>query len=225
MSEEKKGGKGCLIALGVVGVFAAIVLAGVVFMVFKAKDFVVEFTQGVGLTEEVREQIRDLNERYAFTVPADSVLTEEQVQKFIQVKRTFAKQVRQRLEEFQTRLEQSKEDVRELDFKSYAEAFKVLGEIRQELLAALERFQMSPAEYRFLTQYIYQIHVADLTTGLAEWAKTSNMKLQDWEQVERAMQRIPQKNQALIQKYASELQDVYTYGFELWALPVSGSLE
>ncbi|MFQ5637534.1 MAG: hypothetical protein ACE5IR_06015 [bacterium] len=216
MSEEKKSNKGCLIALGVVGGFLVLLAIAMIFLFFKAKDFVEDFASGAGVSEEMISQAQSLNRDYPFQPPADNVIEEARIQTFIRVKKTFASEFNNYADDFEHLKEAANR--KDFDFKKYAEALKIMGDLRRDFLEALEEHRMSPREYRFLSKQIYQAYFTDMASGLVAMAKGMGANRGDIIDLEDQIDEIPQENRDLFDKYRFELREVNTFGFELWGL-------
>ncbi len=159
MTEETKPkGKGCLIALGAVGVFLIIAYFGVMFFLNRAKTFVENVAEGVGATPEMIEEVKTLNRTYGFEPPADKRLSEQQVQTFISIKQTFADKIKSHEAQFKELDQRSQGS--ETGWREVTEGFKVIAEIRRDFLSALKKHGMSPKEYAYLTEQIYSGYLA-----------------------------------------------------------------
>ncbi|NIR52352.1 hypothetical protein GWO43_27310 [candidate division KSB1 bacterium] len=220
MAEQKKSGKGCLIALAIIGAFFVLVVVAGAFFFYKFKDVAEGVLEGVGASPEMVEQVKSLNQEYPFMEPADNRITEDQIQTFINIKRSFADKIKSREEEFKQFAEEA-EQQQQLSLDQYAEAWKKLGEIRRDFLDELRAHQMSPKEYKFLTEQIYASYFGNLAAGVADMAEGAGASSQESAELEQKVAELPQENLELIQKYQTELQEVNTYGFELWGLPIA----
>lgn len=159
MTEEKKTkGKGCLIALGAAAVLVVLFYMGVMFFLNRAQTVVEEFAGSMGVAPEMIEEVKTLNKEYGFTPPPNNRITENQVQTFIKIKKDFAGDIKRHEEEFKA-LEDRTEG-REAGFKEFSESLKILGNIRRDFLNSLKHNQMSPREYKYLTEQIYSNYFA-----------------------------------------------------------------
>ncbi len=141
--------KGCLITLGVVGLVAVVGMN----VVFKAgKNVVEDFASGVGVAPSLVKETQDLNDKYDFREPEDKRVSEEQLRKFISIKRDFAEKFREHRQELEALGDKVKG---ESGFGEARQAYKILGEIRHDFLKSLRRHEMSPREYGFLTAQVY----------------------------------------------------------------------
>lgn len=191
MAEEKKTSKGCLIALAVLGLFMVLGIIGVTFIFNKAKDVVQDFATGLGVSPEIMEEVQSLNRTYPFEEPEDQRISEKQVKTFISIKEDFADRIKRHESEFKD-LEKRSED--EVQFKQVAEAYRLLGDIRRDFLRSLQKHEMSPKEYMYLTHQIY-------TTYFTTVAKTSH------EQMSEGMGEADKNLQKQLAELEKQLQD------------------
>lgn len=161
--------KGCLITLGVLGAIMVVGMIGLWLVFNKAKDIVGDIATGVGISPEIVERVEELNNKYPFEAPADNGIEEEQVQRFIAIKRSFADRIKQHEAELEELGERAGD---EAGFKEVTEAYKILGDIRRDFLGALNKHEMSPQEYMYLTGLIYATYfTAAAHTGYQQAAE------------------------------------------------------
>ena len=184
--------KGCLIALGVVGVIAVAGFIAINVFLSKAKDVVEGIAEGAGVAPAMVEQAKSLNEKFHFTPRDNDILTEDQVQKYIEIKADFADKIIPHLQTFKKLDEKSKKSG--TDFSDIAEAWKTLGSIHKDFLKSLERHHMSPKEYGYLTKEIY-------TSYFAALAKENK------EQISQAMDDAKSIYEQQMQEFDKQLQD------------------
>jgi hypothetical protein len=160
MENTRKPGQGCFIAVGIAGVIAVILVIAVFFLLRKAKNVVEDYADAFGASPEMIEEAKQLNEQYPFEEPENGAITEEQLKQFIEVKKEFAQTVK----DHQTELEamENSELEGESGFREFRQTLKVLANIRRGFLKALKKHQMSPKEYRFLTQQVYELYFGTL---------------------------------------------------------------
>lgn len=211
-SGQKKG-KGCLIALAIVGVLFVVFAIGAYFLFMKAKGFVEQYADAFGLSPQMVEQVQELNEQYPFTPPEDGTISENQVLQYIAIKKEFIDRItrhEQEFKELEQLADQPNADVREY-FETYSQALKILGDIRRDFLSSLENYEMSPEEYLYLTEKIY-------ASSLGYAAEISEGGPGEPGQ---ALPAGMQQNVQLLEKYKEELRELNTYWFDSWALAFS----
>lgn len=208
------GGKiaiGCAVALvvavlGVVGVF--------VFGAYWAKGKVESM-------QAEQKQIEDLKTKAneaSFETPADGVVQEPQIVRFIAVRKNVY-EVYSKNEAFIQAMKDDKK--KDADFSDVRKGFALLNELRLAQARGQADQGMSDAEYAFLVEQVYKsswaAHVADQTGGksLSEATDEANRKAIDQmrEAAERAGEQSPEMKQTLekqvgdLEKHADEAHD------------------
>ncbi|MHC4728527.1 MAG: hypothetical protein ACYS17_15000 [Planctomycetota bacterium] len=214
MPEEKKSkGKGCLIALGIVAALFVIIGVGATIFFYKAKDVIFEYADALGVSPQMIEEVEHMNQVYAFEPPSDQVIHESQIQKIIAIKKAFAANIKQH----EAKIKQIDERVGDSDpgFAEMREALGILGNIRHEWLDALKKNKMSPKEYQYLHARIYETYL-----GAAYQTSEAQGRLQD-ESLRQKLEDLPEQNIKLLDKYKTELENLDTWGFEFWGLPLA----
>lgn len=175
---------GCGIAVVVAAVVATVALGGLAFWAAgKAKGKVEE------LTGEQR-RIEDLQRRAnanRFTRPADGVISEDRLQKFLAVR----KRVYGIYETHQAELDAMGKK-KETDFGDVRRGFNLINELRLAQAQALADLGMSEDEYRFLAEQVYK-------TMWAEPNKSTD---------------VPPANLALFRKYEADIKKYAMDGLE-----------
>ncbi len=197
--------KGCIIALAVVGVIAILLTVGVFWVFQKAKDVVQDYAGALGASPEMLEEAKSLNSKFAFEEPEDGVITEPQVQKFIEIKQTFADKIKSHTAEFKVLQDKKEEGL--AGFTEYTEALNLLSDIRHDFIDALREHEMSPKEYRFLSAQIFGAYYGSMGQMFAQ----NNAEAR--EQINEA---INEQNVELFNKYRDQLNHLETAGFEFF---------
>lgn len=146
--------KGCFVTLGVVGLVAVV---GLNYVFKTGKSVVEDFAAGVGVSPSLVKETQNLNDKYEFREPEDKRLSEEQLKKFISIKRDFAEKFKEHRQELEALGDKANG---ESGFREARQAYKILGEIRKDFLKSLRRHEMSPREYGFLTAQVYSAYVS-----------------------------------------------------------------
>lgn len=168
--------KGCMIALAVMGVVALAGIAGVVYFFNKASSVVQDIATGVGVSPEVQKEVKSLNREYEFERPSDNRISERQIQRLIAIKKDFATKVQGYEERFKELDKRSQGDP---GWKEFSETYKALGDIRRDFLKSLREHKMSPKEYAFLTEQVYQTYFTVAAKQGAEQMKTGVAQMQE----------------------------------------------
>jgi hypothetical protein len=131
-------GCGAILVIGII-----IIAAGGFFMRSKFK----EFTEGAGDQEKITKK---LSQDHPFTPPANGVITEPQLQRFLAVrKQSFS--VYKRYEAEFKKLEQNKGDLSVI-----TKGFGFWKDLRKEHTKALAAQKMSPEEYQYIVNAVYK---------------------------------------------------------------------
>jgi hypothetical protein len=179
---------GCGIAVVVAGVVTLVALGGLAFWVTgKAKGKVEELT---GEQRRIEELQRRANAN-RFTPPADGVISEDRLQKFLGVR----KRVYGIYETHQAELDALGQK-KETDFGDVRRGFNLINELRLAQAQALADAGMSEDEYRFLAEQVYK-------TMWAEPNKPTD---------------VPPANLALFRKYEADIKKYAMSGLEWIAL-------
>lgn len=210
MENTHKSGQGCVIAVGIAGVITIILIIAFFFLFRKAKNMVEDYADAFGASPEMIEEAKNLNKQYPFEEPESGVITEEQLQQFIEVKKEFARTVKDHETELQAM--ENSELEGESGFREFRQTLKVLADIRRDFLQALKKHQMSPKEYRFLTEQVYELYFGTLIENIPY----------DSLKVDASSKELNPGNVELLNKYRKRLQEVETLGFEFWGFGIFG---
>lgn len=210
MESIHKSGQGCYIAVGIAGVIAVILIIAVFFLLRKAKNVVEDYADAFGASPQMIKEAKSLNEQYPFQEPENGVITEEQLQRFIEVKKEFAQTVKDHQAELQAM--ENSELEGESGFREFRQTLKVLADIRRDFLEALKKHHMSPKEYRFLTEQVYELYFGSLIENIPY----------DSLNVSASPNELNPQNVELLNKHRKQLQEVETLGFEFWGFGVFG---
>lgn len=140
-------GAGCLVAAGAAAVLVFGIGAGAHWLKGKTQAFVSQ--------EETIDALKRKANATPFTAPEDGVVREDQLLKFLEVR----KRVYSAYERHRSEFERMK-DKNDADFTDLKNAFGVLGEVRLALAQAQADLGMSEGEYAFLVQAVYHSAMA-----------------------------------------------------------------
>ena len=135
---------GCGIAILIAGIVGVVALGGVAWWV---KGKAQEFTGEQNRIEELRRKAN----ANAFTRPADGAVSEDRLQKFLEVRKrvyTVYEKHREELDEMSKK--------KQGDFGDVRRGFNLINELRLAQAQALADAGMSEDEYRFLVEQIYK---------------------------------------------------------------------
>ena len=193
------GGKiaiGCGIAVLVVGIVAVVALGG---LAFWAKGKAEEIT---GEQNRIEELHRKANAN-RFTPPADGAISEDRLQKFLEVrKRVYAV------------YEKHKEELDEMgkkkqgDFGDVRKGFALINELRLAQAQALADLGMSEDEYRFLVEQIYK------SMWASEAARSAGTPAAASSSPSSPQTDVPPGNIALLRKHEADIKKYAMGGLE-----------
>ncbi|MCI0413198.1 hypothetical protein L0222_10420 [bacterium] len=140
-----------LIGCGIVLVIGIIIIAaGGFFVRSKFK----EFTEG---TSDVEKTTKQLSQNYPFTPPANGVITESQMQRFLAARKQIFS-VYKRYEGELKKLDKDKPDLSVL-----TKGWSFWKDLRAEHAKALAAQKMSPEEYQYIVNAVYKTWLASGT--------------------------------------------------------------
>lgn len=177
------GGKiaiGCVVVVVVVGIVAVVALGG---LAFWAKGKAEQIT---GEQRRIEELQRRANAN-PFTRPADGTITEDRLQKFLEVRR----RVYAVYERHRTELDEMSKK-KQGDFGDVRRGFVLINELRLAQAQALADVAMSEDEYHFIVEQVYKT----VGAGADESAD------------------VPPANRALFRKYEADIKKYAMGGLE-----------
>jgi hypothetical protein len=184
---------GCGIAVVVGGVMlAAVVFGGLWWVKGKAEQFTGRETQ--------IEQLKKKANAVPFTEPADGIVREDRLVKFLDVRRRVFDVYAKHKDELEAMNKK-----KQADFSDVTHGLGVLAEVRLAQAQALADVGMSESEYHFLIQQVYK------TMWASEAAKVSPAPGSS-ETVPRL--DVPPANLALFRKYEAEIKQYAMGGLE-----------
>lgn len=187
MSTGGKIAVGCAIAVVVVGLAAIALVGGTAYWLKGKTD---GFVQGENRIEELRQRAN----RNVFTRPADGVIREDQLLKFLEVRKRVYAVYEKHEAQLQALSKKEKGDLSDL-----TTGYTIITELRDAHAAALADAGMSEDEYRFLVEQVYK-------TG---WAAEAQKQPEDTPAVD-----VPPANLALFRKYEDRIRPYAMGGLE-----------
>ena len=197
--------KGCIIALAVVGVIGVLTTIGIYWVFQKAKDVVEGYAGAFGASPEMIEEAKALNNEFPFTAPEDGIITEPQMEKFIEIKNTFADKIKSHADAFKALKDKQDNDLS--GFKEYSETLSLLSDIRRDFIDALKEHKMSPKEYRFLSTQVFGAYYGSMGQMIAQHNAEASKEISE---------AINEQNVELFNRYRDQINHLETAGFEFW---------
>lgn len=111
---------------------------------------------------EYGKKTEELKKKYPFTAPADKVITEDELVRFLAVRKSLYSVWMQHEAEFKE-MTQKKEAV-----SSAFKGLEVMQEVRKVQVTALDSQHMGPDEYTFLDSSVYGVRIKAMMDGLRD---------------------------------------------------------
>lgn len=195
---------GC-ISLIVIGVIATTVLfyAGKRWVTEKAKKF-----ENVGGTEgsEYQKRAEKVKEEHPFSVPADGIITEDQLVRFLEVR----KAVYQIYKNHETEIKST--DQKNQGLGGAMKVMEIINELKLAKVKALESQRMSEDEYNYITTAVYTSWFAKAAKeGLKDnksYSEAANSQLQQQiDQIDKQLQdpNVPEETKKQLQSVRDTL--------------------
>ncbi len=210
----KKGLLGCFVMVVVLGV---VVGGGIYYFVYK--PFLSDYVDGFARLAEISELNAQIQNKAPFTPPADGILTEKQVKRFVDVQQEMRIRMGERLEDLEARYESILEDWRRagevVDYREGFSAFKglmgVIVEAKRIQVDALNRHDFSLEEYDWVRAEIYRAAGVEMPhVLLSELAGAVKDGEYDPEAVRARLEtsgEVPAQNRRLVRAHEAQLQE------------------
>jgi hypothetical protein len=210
-------GTGAKIAVGC-GIALVVAVVGVVGVVVVGAYWAKSKVESVQAEQKQIEALKEQANQASFTEPADGIVEEPQIVRFIAV-RKHVHDVYSKNEAF---IESMKDDKKkDADFGDVRKAFSLLNELRLAQAKGQADQRMSDSEYAFLVGQVYKsswaAHVADQTGGKTVTEATDDANRKAIEQMkqaaERAAEQSPEMKETLekqvgaLEEHADEAHD------------------
>ncbi len=187
-------GTGGKIAIGC-GIALVVAVVGVVGVIAVGAFWAKSKVESVQAEQKQIEAFKEKANAASFTEPADSVVEEPQIVRFIAV-RKHVYDVYSRNEAF---IESMKDDTKkDANFSDVRKGFALLNELRLAQAQGQADQQMSDSEYAFLVGQVYKsswaAHVADQTGGKTVTEATDDANRRAIEQMKKAAERAAEQS-------------------------------
>jgi hypothetical protein len=213
------------IALGCLGVFAIVVVGGG----FLAYNYVAKPMMGsISSLQDIHEKNTQINNQSSYTPPESRELTEDQVDRFVNVQREIRQNLETMLTEFQDKYEELGQEWEERD-PSIREMMNVWGDLvgmyseaKQIQVDALNNANFSLEEYRYTQQSFYQALGVELFSyDIDKIAKAAadgnfNVNLEEFEETRQQIDEVPERNRQLVAPYTDSAEEWITFAW--WGL-------
>ncbi len=199
--------KGYLIALGGAGILVALVLVGLVWVVYQTRDMIEAFVAELEVPAALLARAEALNQEYPFVEPDSGAVTAERLRAFLRIKRRLAPRAKAILLHLEAksavwnRQEGLLPDLRPIAGK--------IDTIRQAWLDLLAEEQMSPEEYRYLHGLTYDQFEEPASGRPSPFLRYFGRKL-------RRGPPLTDASRAVLEHHRDDIEAGQTYGMELY---------
>ena len=217
------------IALGCLGVGLLVVVVGG-FWGYNSfiKPMVGSISNIQASAQEVNQKNNEIQNQSSFSKPETGEITEDQVDRFVNVQQDMRRGLEDLLTEFQQKYEELGQEFEQRD-PTFRELMNVGGDLmslyadaKQVQVDALNEAGFSLEEYRFVQQSFYQALGVELFSyNIDQIARAAgegnlNMNLDDFKAAQEQMEEVPQRNRELVAPYADSSEDWLVFAW--WGL-------
>jgi hypothetical protein len=141
-----------LIGCGALMIFSIIAI-GVAFYFGKAwfTEKVKPLTEAADTEKEYTEKTESLRKEHPFSRPASGIISENQLQRFLEVRKSMYEVYKQHEAEFK-KMEKQKEQ----GFGALMKATDMIQDVKKAQVQAMEKQNMSPEEYSYIVEAVYK---------------------------------------------------------------------
>lgn len=217
------------IALGCLGVGLLILIGGG----FLTYTYIYKPVMGsVESLQEIHETNNRIDNQSTYEPPADNVMTEEQVERFVAVQKQIQSGVEERLNEFQQKYEELEQELQNQNqepgltdiMNAWGDIINLYSDAKQIQVDALNEHDFSLQEYRYVQQSFYSAlgmelfsYNIDQIAEAASEGNFNNMNLEQFEQQQSELeQQVPEMNRELVSQYADSAESWMVFSW--WGL-------
>lgn len=183
----------------------------------------------VSSLQEIHEMNERVDDQSNYQPPADNELSENQVERFVDVQKQIQQGVQDRLAEFEQEYEELNDELQNREptiteiMNAYGDIVELYSDAKQIQVEALNEHDFSLQEYRFVQQSFYNALGMELFSyNIDEIAAAAsegnfNMNLEDYEKQQAEMEeQVPQINRELVSQYADSAENWMVFSW--WGL-------
>lgn len=217
------------IALGCLGVGLLILIGGGLL----TYNYIYKPVMGsVSSLQEIHEINRQINDQSTYEAPADNVMTEDQVERFVTVQRQIQSGIEERLNEFQQKYDELDQELQNQNrepgigeiMNAYGDIIDLYSDAKQIQVEALNDYDFSLQEYRFVQQSFYSAlgmqlfsYNIDQIAEVASQGDFNNLNLEQFEKQQAELeQQVPEINRELVSQYADSAESWLVFSW--WGL-------
>lgn len=213
------------IALGCLGIGLIVIVGG---GYFAYSTFVKPLMGSVSVLQDIHEKNSKIENKSTYTIPVDREITENQVERFVDVQKDIRSGLENRFTEFQEKydelsaeLENREPTLNEIT-GAYADLIELYADAKQIQVDALNDAGFSLEEYRYVQQSFYQAMGVELFSynidQMAEAASSGNidMDMKQYQNLQEQIDEVPEKNRELVNQYTEDAEDWLVFAW--WGL-------
>jgi hypothetical protein len=198
------------IAIGCLSVFALLAVAGgIIGYVFIYRP-VQQAARSVQQFNQLAELERQVQNRSSFTPPADGVLTQLQLDRYLSVQGQMRAQLAHRVAELDAKYQEISRSERDPGFRElmagYADLLGLVVEAKRAQVAALNQHNFSLQEYAWVRREVFR--AAALPLSQLDWSELTGSSVQLPETT-----AVPEANIRLLAPYRDNLEEMLGLAF------------
>lgn len=198
------------IAIGCLSVFALLAVAGgIIGYVFIYRP-VQQAARSVQQFNQLAELERQVQNRSSFTPPADGVLTQVQLDRYLSVQGQMRAQLAHRVAELDAKYQEISRSERDPGFRElmagYADLLGLVVEAKRAQVAALNQHNFSLQEYAWVRREVFR--AAALPLSQLDWSELTGSSVQLPETT-----AVPEANIRLLAPYRDNLEEMLGLAF------------
>lgn len=198
MSTGAKIAIGCAVAVVLAGIVTLVALGGAVWW---AKGKVETVAKQVTGDQEKIQELHEKANAHPFVRPADGVLAEARLLKFLDVRRRVFGIYEKHKDEIEARTNKEQPD-----FSDLTKGLSVVNEVRLAQAQALADAGMSEDEYRFMVETVYKTLVAAQVGGGQSASQAARDAMQQTAEALKGLENAPPEVRDQMKAMAEQLQ-------------------
>lgn len=178
-----------------------------------AKPFVSDYIGGITQLSELAEMNERIENKASYMPPSDEELSNEQVERFLQVQRQMREEMGRRFDELKAKYEHIEQEGRDANYREILGAWHDLSDLfleaKRTQVEALNEQGFSLEEYDWVRTAVYRAAHMEIPRQrldeLVEAARDGEERVESAEAYQ--TDGVPEHNRSLVEPYAEELQE------------------
>lgn len=213
------------IALGCLGIGLLIVIGG---GYFAYSTFVKPLMSSVSVLEEIDKSNTQIENQSSYSVPENREISENQVERFVDVQQEIRQGLETRFSEFQQEYEELSAELENREPSldeitgAWSDMIQMYADAKQIQVDALNNHNFSLQEYRYVQQSFYQALGVELFSYNIDQIAASaregnfNMDMSEYENLQEQIDQVPEQNRELVSQYSENADDWLMFAW--WGL-------